>query len=253
VVQPPADLTCFFERDPAYPLWRRALAEALGTSLLMLAATGAGLTAQRLTTHEPGVGAVIGAFGVAAPLVALIIAFGATSGGHFNPLITALQWMTGERSLRCAVAYIPSQCLGAIAGALLATGAFAVQAPTAAAPMSFNFRLTVSEVIASACLLTIVFACARSGRRDTGPFAVGAWLFTAIIATPSTSYANPAIAVAALFARGPITLSVPQLLAYVPAEILGALIALVLISAVIPLTTVGRTGKRPIGEESLTA
>jgi glycerol uptake facilitator-like aquaporin len=241
MAQPPSGSTCFFERDPDYPLWRRSLAELIGTALLMLAATGATLTAQRLSTHEPAVGAVIGAFGVAAPLVALIIAFGATSGGHFNPLITALQCMTGERTLRCTLGYIPAQCLGAIAGAVLATGVFVTQTPGVPAQVSHSSRIAMSEVIASACLLIVVFACARSARRDTGPFAVGAWLFTAIIATPSTSYANPAIAFAALFASGPIALSVPQALTYVPAEILGALLALALISAVIPLAT----GVRP--------
>jgi len=74
----------------------------------------------------------------------------------------------------------------------------------------------------------------RSGRKETGPFAVGAWLLAAVVATPSASYANPAITIAAFFAAGPIALSLSQTLAYVPAEIAGALIALIPLSIAYP-------------------
>ena len=72
--------------------------------------------------------------------------------------------------------------------------------------------------------MLIVFGCVRSGRSNAAPFAVGAWLAAAIIATPS-SYANPAIAVAALFAKGQSVTSIADVALYVPAEVAGALIA----------------------------
>ena len=93
---------------------------------------------------------------------------------------------------------------------------------------------TLSEVVASAGLMTVVLCCARSGRKETGPFAVAAWLLAAVVATPSASYANPAITIAAFFAGGPIALSLSQTLAYVPAEIAGALIALIPVSIAYP-------------------
>jgi glycerol uptake facilitator-like aquaporin len=82
--------------------------------------------------------------------------------------------------------------------------------------------------------MTIVFGCARGRRPETGPFAAGAWLAAAIMATPSTSYANPAVTVAALFVTGPIALSTTTALIYVPAQIVGALIALLVIVTVYP-------------------
>ena len=51
---------------------------------------------------------------------------------------------------------------------------------------------------------------------------------------PSTSYANPAVTVAALFVTGPIALSTTTALIYVPAQIVGALIALLVIVTVYP-------------------
>src|SRR5581483_2696170 len=105
----PGALTCFFERDPGLALARRSTAEGMGTLLLMFAATGAGLQAHRLFPSEPGMGVVIGALTVAGGLAGLITALGAVSGGHFNPLITALQWLGRERGLGCSLAYVGAQ------------------------------------------------------------------------------------------------------------------------------------------------
>ncbi len=84
-------------------------------------------------------------------------------------------------------------------------------------------------------LMIVVLGCARSGRAETGPFAVGAWLAGAIVATPSGSYANPAIALGAIVASGPIALSVNTAFLYVPAEIAGALLALLVVAVTYPL------------------
>jgi glycerol uptake facilitator-like aquaporin len=94
---------------------------------------------------------------------------------------------------------------------------------------SAQWRLVASEIVATVFLMIVVFGCTRSGRAETDPFAVGFWLAAAIIATPSTSYTNPAIVVSALFAAGPIALSATTALLYVPAEVAGALIAFVII------------------------
>jgi len=225
--------TCFFERDPGMAVARRAAAEGVGTLLLVLAAAGAGSAVGRVAADSPALTAIASAMVIAGALVGLIVAFGEISGGHFNPLITGLQWLAGERSLRCTLSYVAAQCIGGIAGALLAK-LLAAGGGSASAPLGVTWPAALSEVVASAGLMTVVFSCARSGRKDTGPFAVGAWLFAAIIATPSGSYANPAITIAALFAGGPIALSPLQAVAYLPAEIVGALIALIPVSIAYP-------------------
>jgi len=182
---------------------------------------------------SPAFGLMASAAAIAGALVSLIIAFGNVSGGHFNPLITGLQCLGGERSLNCTIAYIAAQILGALSGAWLAEVAFG-NVMQQATPIVIGWRVAVSEVFASAGLMTIVFGCSRSGRKDIGPFAVGAWIASAIIATPSTSYANPAVTIAALFAAGPIALSRGTVLYYVPAEIAGALIGYFVIAIAYP-------------------
>jgi len=233
-VTPPVrhSATCFFERDPGIAVARRAAAEGVGTFLLMLVATDAGFAVARLAAGSAALILIGSAMATAGALVGLIVAFGEISGGHFNPLITGLQWLTGERPLPCTLSYVAAQCVGSIAGALLAKGLYG--GGSAAGSMGATWLAALSEVIASAGLMTVVFSCARSGRKETGPFAVGAWLLAAIVATPSTSYANPAIAMAAVFAAGPITLSPSQALVYVFAEIAGALIALIPVSIAYP-------------------
>ncbi len=224
--------TCFQEDDPESGVLRRATVEFIGTALLMLAATGAGLTSHRLFQNSLGLGLFVNAIATAGSLVALIFAFGSASGGHFNPLITLLQWLSGERKLNCTVAYVAGQFGGAIAGVLMANGLF--QATDTANDLVTPWALVLSEAVASGSLMVIVFGCSRSGRKDTGPIAVGLWLAAAILATPSASYANPAITFAAFLAEGPISLSALAVSLYVPAEILGALVALAIVAVAYP-------------------
>lgn len=223
--------TCFFEHDPGMALARRAAVEGIGTLLLMLVASGSAQRASLVFPDQPGLGLVAHAVATSCGLVALVTAFGSASGGHFNPLITGLQWLARERRLDCTLAYVAAQLLGAGLGAWLSGLLFAADSGQPAAPSRI---LILSEAIASAGLMIIVFGCARSGRAQTGPFAVGAWLCGAILTMPSGSCANPAIAVAALFAAGPAALPLPTVLSYLPAEIVGALLALLVISIAYP-------------------
>jgi glycerol uptake facilitator-like aquaporin len=183
---------CFFERDSSYPLRRRAAAEALGTLLLACIAAGSTLWAEHLFgRHSPAV-LLVGAAAPAGALAALVLTFGFVSGGHFNPLITALQWMSGERSLDCTLAYVGAQVAGAILGVWFVHLLFGT---TVLSPPSteVSWKLCFSETAATTGLMIIVFGCARGGHAETGAFAVGLWLAAAILTTPSGSYANPAL------------------------------------------------------------
>ena len=224
--------TCFIEDDPSNALWRRGLAEALGTLFLVLAAAGAG-AAHGASGQIPELHLIAAALSTALALVGLVIALGSVSGGHFNPLITALQWLRGERDATCTAVYCGCQMLGAVFGGIivdLVSGAQTrmteLDAPT--------WSLVSSEFICSLALMLIVFGCIRSGRTITGPLAVGAWLIAAILATPSASYANPALTMGAVIARGSIALSPTTAISYVIAQIAGAAVALLPLSAIYP-------------------
>jgi len=229
-----AQQTCFFERDPTFGLARRSMVEAVGTLMLMLVICSSGLAARHLLPASPSLGIVVSAVTTAGALVAMILAFGAVSGGHFNPLISGLQWLAGERTARCAAAYIAAQLAGGIAGALLATTILGGDS-LAPIPAMAGWQVVVSEVLATTGLLIVVFGCARSGRADSGPFAVGAWLVAAIITMPSTAYANPAVTLAAIFTTGPVALPANTGLVFVAAELAGALLAFVVVAVAYPV------------------
>lgn len=228
---PGTQATCFHEADPALALYRRSGVEFVGTLFLMLAASGAGAAASRAFASSPGAALPIVALAVSAALVGLIVAFGSVSGGHFNPLITGLQWLAGERTGRCTAAYISGQLAGGLAGGWLARCLWKMSAPMAG---GLAWSGVGAEFVASAGLMLVVFGCARNGRADTGPFAVGAWLVAAVMALPTTSYANPAIVAGALVTAGPVALGSGSALPYVLAEVLGALFALLIVFLTFP-------------------
>jgi glycerol uptake facilitator-like aquaporin len=219
---------CFLERDPDLELARRAAVEGMGTLLLMFVATGSGSIASNLLYGDAAIGPLVNALATSGALVSLILAFGPVSGGHYNPLISSLQWLTGQRTFICTLSYVAVQILGASAAAVLTRLVFNNQKPVSAAVVSWH--LALSEGIATAGLMIVVFGSSRAGRGAAGPFAVGAWLTAAIICSPSGSYANPAIAIGALFAAAPITLQPTTLLAYLAAEIVGGLLAVLVVT-----------------------
>jgi glycerol uptake facilitator-like aquaporin len=226
---------CFFEQSVGTPLWRRGFVECIGMLLLTVAALDTVSLAGQAGADR-GAGLIASAIATAGALVSLIVAFGPVSGGHFNPLITMLQWLGGERSFLCTVVYCFSQLVGGALGGLIA-GRFSVRL----SPGQLSGSLLTSELLCSAALMLVVFACSRSMNRSTGPFAVGAWLAAAIIATPSASVANPAIAVAAVVAFGITSASVHQALVFSAVEVLGAWIALILVSIAYPRDKVSST------------
>jgi glycerol uptake facilitator-like aquaporin len=216
----------FFEINAQLPILRRALVESVGTAFLLIAVIGSGQAAAKHVQTETLVASLVVAVSIAGALVGLIVALGKVSGGHFNPLITFAQWLSGERGTACTVAYVIGQLVGGAIGAAVAATMFGSSLNTAL--MNYpTLGGLLSELVASAGLMTIVLGCARSTKWETGPFAVGAWLLAAIVATPSTSYANPAVTLAAVFAPGLVGLSPQTAILFVLAQLAGMFTAIV--------------------------
>ncbi|MGO7605653.1 aquaporin [Rhizobium ruizarguesonis] len=161
---------CFVEDDVTVSLFRRSLAEGVGTAMLMIAVVGSGL--------HVGSSELSSAMAISGSLIGLMLAFGAVSGGHFNPTITLMQWLSGQRTLDCAVWYIASQIAGALSGALVSAFVFGVP-PGRPGFDSPTVSSLASEGVASFGLMTVVFCCSRSTNKLVGPFAVGLWLLAA--------------------------------------------------------------------------
>jgi arsenate reductase len=82
-------------------LARKALAEGLGTMLLVATVVGSGIAAQRLSPHGVGLQLLENALITGAVLVALILALGPVSAA-FNPLVTLAERLFGAISGRDA-------------------------------------------------------------------------------------------------------------------------------------------------------
>ena len=111
------------EHPPAPPaaLWRRLVAEFLGSALLAAVVIGSGIAAQQLSPGDTGLELLQNALVTGAGLFALILIFGALSGAHFNPVVSLVDAAFGGISWRDATAYLPAQVAGCIVGAVKPT------------------------------------------------------------------------------------------------------------------------------------
>jgi glycerol uptake facilitator-like aquaporin len=209
-------------------LARQALAECLGSAGLVTVVIGSGIAAQRLSPDDVGLQLLENALATGAGLVALILAFGPASGGHFNPVVTLADRVLGGISTRDALAYIPAQILGGCLGAIAANVMFDLDAINISDHARSSGALWFSEVIATMGLLLVILGVVRSGKAHTAPFAVGGYIAAAYWFTSSTSFANPAVTIARTLSdtfAGIEPSSVPP---FIVAQLVGAAIAVVI-------------------------
>jgi arsenate reductase len=215
------------------PLPRRVLAEFLGSAFLAALVIGSGIAAAQLS-QDTGLRLLENAAATAAGLFAIILMFGPVSGGHFNPVVSLVDAALGGLSRRDALAYLPAQVAGCIAGAVVANAMFALSAISISTHHRASPAHLFAEVIATLGLILVIFALARSGRTVTAPAAVGAYIGAAYWFTSSTSFANPAITVGRMFSdtfAGIAPASVPG---FVVAQLVGGLIAIGVVRALYP-------------------
>ena len=215
-------------------LWRRLLAEFLGSGLLAAIVVGSGIAAQTLSPGNIGIQLFENAAATAAGLFAIILMFGPISGAHFNPVVSFVDAAFGGLKWRDAAAYAPFQTAGCIGGAILANVMFS----RAAISISTKHRASgphwVSEVVATIGLILVIFALARSGRSHLAPAAVGAYIGAAYFFTSSTSFANPAITVGRMFSNTFAGIAPSSVPSFVSAQIVGGLLAFGLVRGLYP-------------------
>ena len=215
-------------------LWRRLIAEFLGSAFLAAVVIGSGIAAQRLSPGNTGLRLFENAAATAAGLFAIILMFGPVSGGHLNPVVSFVDAAFGGLRWRDAAAYLPAQVAGCVLGAIVANVMFSLPV----AELSTKHRASpahfLAEVIATLGLLLVIFALARTGRSRGAPAAVGAYIGAAYFFTSSTSFANPAITVGRMFSdtfAGIAPSSVPN---FVLAQVVGGVVALGVILVLYP-------------------
>jgi glycerol uptake facilitator-like aquaporin len=221
----------------AVQLWRRLLAELLGSAFLAAVVIGSGIAAQRLSPGQTGLELLENAAATAAGLFAIILMFGPVSGGHFNPVVSFVDAAFGGLSWRNATAYLPAQVAGCIGGAVIANLMFALPAVSISTKDRATPAHFLSEIVATLGLILVIFALARSGRSRAAPAAVGAYIGAAYFFTSSTSFANPAITIGRMFSDTFAGIAPASAPAFIAAQIIGGLLALVVIRALYPAIT----------------
>jgi glycerol uptake facilitator-like aquaporin len=215
-------------------LGRRALAEFIGTALLVAAVIGSGIAASRLSLGNVGLELFENAIATGAALVAIILAVGPVSGAHLNPVITLLDRAFGGMSTRIALAYVGTQLVGGMVGACLANLMFGLPAVEISTKVRTGGGLWLGEIIATFGLALVVFGVVRSGRGILAPFAVGSYIAAAYFFTSSTSFANPAVTIARMFSNTFAGIAPSSVPAFVAFQLVGAAVAAIAIRFLYP-------------------
>ena len=216
------------------PLARKALAEFIGTALLLIAIIGSGIAAQRLSPTDTGLQLLENAAATAAALVAIILAIGPVSGAHLNPLVTLADRFFGGVGTAETGVYVGAQVAGAVTGAVVANLMFSLPAIELSTKVRSASGLWLAEAVATFGLLLVVFGVVRSGRASVAPFAVGAYIGGAYFFTASTSFANPAVTVARTLSNTFAGIAWRSAPAFVLFQFVGAAVAVVVISVLYP-------------------
>jgi glycerol uptake facilitator-like aquaporin len=223
----------------APPLARRLVAELIGTALLVTVVLGSGIAAQRLSPDDRGLQLLENSTATALGLAVLILMFGPVSGAHLNPVVSLADRVLGRGRGATGTAgevgaYAVAQTLGAALGAMLANAMYDLDVVQTSQHHRATGATFLAEVVATAGLVLLIFALARSGRGALSAAAVGAYIGAAYWFTSSTSFANPAVTVGRVFSdtfAGIAPASVP---AFVAAQLVGGAVGGLLVSVLYP-------------------
>jgi arsenate reductase len=207
---------------------RAILAETIGTALLLWAIVGSGI----VVTHDGPLIAQLfpHAIVIGLALTVLITVFAPISGAHFNPAVTLAAVVLGHLPRARAGAYVIAQVLGGTIGVVVANSLFGLDPVALSGRDRSDLTLVASEVAATLMLVLLIFLMAHAQRSSTEiAAAVGAYIAAALIFTPSTAFANPAVTMARMLTdtfTGIAPTSVPG---FVGAQIAGAGLAVALV------------------------
>ena len=207
------------------------LGEFIGSSFLVMVIVGSGIMAENLT-NDNALRLTANTLATGAGLFVLITAFANISGAHFNPFVSLAMFLRKKITGKLLIIYIPAQILGCLLGVMLANFFFEHDILELSTKNRDGFHIFLSEIIATFGLIFIIFATLKDGK-ITIAASVATYIMAGYWFTSSTSFANPAVAIARTFTDSFTGINYMNTPTYILAEFLGALIAVFLIKKLI--------------------
>ena len=215
---------------PGYNLRQRALAEALGTAMLLCAVIGSGIMAQRLSAGNNAIALLANTLATVWALFVLIELLGPISGAHFNPLVSLAflprQPQSGSGRAKEVAVYALAQALGAVAGAWLANAMFGLPVWQTSTQLRGGWGQWLAEAVATAGLVVVIAGSARAGVQAKASALVASYIGAAYWFTASTSFANPAAVLGRTLSDSFAGIAPASAIGFVAAQFVGALLGL---------------------------
>lgn len=208
-----------------FDLSRRLTAEALGTAILVATVVGSGIMAETLT-KDVALALLGNTLPTGAILVVLITILGPISGAHFNPAVSLVFALRRELTPGGALCYAAVQIAGGIAGTIMAHAMFALPLLDASLKVRTGGAQWLAEGVAAFGLVATILAGIRFNRAAI-PWLVGLYITAAYWFTSSTSFANPAVAIARSVTNTFSGIRPADLPGFIAAEFCGALVAMI--------------------------
>jgi len=205
------------------PLSRRLLAEALGTAILVATVVGSGIMADKLAGGNQAIALLGNTIPTGAILVVLITILGPISGAHFNPEVSLVFASRGELPWREVLPYIILQCLGGIAGTIIAHLMFDLAPIMIGTTARSGPSQWFAEAVATFTLVLTILGGIRHAPQAI-PWLVGLVITAAYWFTASTSFANPAVTLARGFTTTFAGIAINHVPGFVVAQLIGAAI-----------------------------
>lgn len=207
-----------------FNLFRKLVAEALGTAFLVAAVVGSGIMGEQLAGGNVALALLANTIATGAALVVLILIFAPISGAHFNPIVSLSFAIQGKMRWSEVLAYVAVQVSGAIAGTVMAHLMFDLPLIAVSTHERTGLGIWTGEIVASFGLLATILGCLRN-RPDAAPYAVGLFIISAYWFTSSTSFANPAVTIARSLTDTFSGIRPEDVLGFIGTQIVGALLA----------------------------
>jgi glycerol uptake facilitator-like aquaporin len=212
---------------------RSYISEFVGTALLLAIVAGSGFMGETLGAGNAAVALLGNSIATGAGLYALIVLLGPISGAHFNPVVTLMFWKLGYLDLKKMLGYWACQFTGAIAGIWLTHLMFSLPIIQESTKVRTGLGIWVSEFISTLVLLAVIYIGDKEAK-DKVPMLVALTVTAGYWFTSSTFFSNPAVAVARSLTNTFVGISPNDVLGFVVAEVIAALLVVGILVLVKP-------------------